>query len=57
MNDKMKQCFTPHAFMHSFAGLGVGLVLAHFWMGLATNVWIGVVIIVLAAAADMMRKS
>jgi carbon starvation protein CstA len=56
MNDKMKECFTPHALMHSLAGLGVGLVVAHFWSDLSANVWVGVGVIVVAVVLDMMRK-
>ncbi len=55
MDAKMKQCFTPHVIMHSFVGLGLGLILADIWPGLA-KWWLGLTIIVLAAIADTMRK-
>ena len=55
MDAKMKQCFTPHVYMHSAFGLGLGLILADVWPGLA-KWWLGLIILVLAAGADMMRK-
>ena len=55
MDKKMKECFTPHAIMHSAIGLGIGLILAAVVPSLA-NVMIGVVIVVVAAALDFMRK-
>lgn len=56
MDKKMKECFTPHALMHSLAGLGIGLILAALVPSLA-SVLIGVVVVVIAAALDFMRKS
>lgn len=56
MTDKMKSCFTPHVMMHALFGLGLGLVIAHFWANLADNVWIGVGAMVVAVVLDMMRK-
>ena len=56
MNDKMKQCFTPHVLMHSLFGLGLGLILADIWDSLA-KWWIGVIILVVAIVLDMMRKA
>ncbi len=53
---KMKDCFAPHVLMHSLFGLGLGLVLAHFWTNLSANVWIGVGAMVVAVALDMLRK-
>ncbi len=55
MNAKMKECFTPHALMHSLAGFGIALILASFIPGLA-NLWLGVIILVVGMAWDMMRK-
>ncbi len=55
MNAKMKSCFTPHAMMHSFFGLGLGLLLAALFVGLA-SVWLGVVLMVVAFVLDWMRK-
>ena len=55
MNDKMKECFTPHAVMHSLFGLGLGVLLVSLFPGLAVA-WLGGLIIVGAVAADMMRK-
>lgn len=52
----MKDCFTPHVMMHSLIGLGLGLIIAHFWMGLAGNVWYGVALVVTGAVLDFMRK-
>ena len=56
MNAKMKECFTPHAMMHSLMGLGLGLILAALVPSLA-SVLIGGVIVVAAVVLDMMRKS
>lgn len=55
MDKKMKECMQPHALMHSLAGLGVGLLLATLVPALQM-VWLGVVIVVVAVAMDMMRK-
>jgi 1,4-dihydroxy-2-naphthoate octaprenyltransferase len=55
MNAKMKQCFTPHVLMHSLFGLGIGLILADVWSGVA-KWWIGVIILVVATVLDMMRN-
>lgn len=55
MNAKMKECFTPHAFMHNLMGLGVGLLLASLVSGLA-NMWLGLALIVIAMVTDSMRK-
>ncbi len=55
MNKIMKECFTGHLVMHSIFGLGLGLLLASFFAGLA-NVWIGLILIVVAIVLDMMRK-
>ncbi len=51
----MKECFTPHAMMHSLFGLGLGLLLAAIFPGLA-KVWIGLVLMIVAFALDYMRK-
>jgi hypothetical protein len=56
MNRKMKDCFTPHIYMHSLFGLGLGLLVADIWGGLA-KWWLGIILMVLAAVLDMMRKS
>ena len=56
-SDKMKACFTPHVLMHSLFGLGLGFFLAHFWTSLSTNVWIGVVLMVVAVVLDAMGRS
>jgi 1,4-dihydroxy-2-naphthoate octaprenyltransferase len=55
MKGKMKDCFTPHIYMHSLFGLGLGLVLADIWGDLA-KWWIGLILIVVAVLLDMMRK-
>ena len=55
MNDKMKDCFTPHVMMHSLLGLGLGIVLLHFVPSLQ-NLWLGVGLIVVAMVLDMTRK-
>lgn len=55
MSKKMKECFSGHALMHSLLGLGLGLLLASFFQGLA-NMWIGLILIAVAVVLDMMRK-
>lgn len=55
MNAKMKECFTPHAMMHSLFGLGLGIVLVNFIPTL-NMLWLGVILIVVALGLDMMRK-
>lgn len=55
MNAKMKACFAPHVIMHSLLGFGLALVLASFIPALA-NLWLGLVLMVVAVIADMMRK-
>jgi uncharacterized membrane protein len=56
MNAKMKSCFTPHIYMHSLFGLGLGLVIADLWSGTA-NWWVGVIVMAAATILDMMRKA
>ncbi len=55
MNAKMKACFTPHTMMHSLFGLGLGILLTALVPGLSM-IWLGLVLMVVAVAADMMRK-
>ena len=55
LDKKMKECFTPHAMMHNLMGVGVGLILAALMPSLGT-VMVGLVVIVVAAVLDMMRK-
>lgn len=55
MNEKMKQCFGGHVLMHGLVGLGLGFLLSSLVPSLA-NLWLGVVLIVIGIAADMMRK-
>ncbi len=55
MEDKMKECFAPHAIYHSLFGLGLGYLLAALFPVLA-NIWLGVVLMVVAIALDKMRK-
>jgi hypothetical protein len=56
MNGKMKDCFTPHAIMHSLIGFGLGLLVGAIF---AQMLWLGiiaVVIVIVGTAWDMMRK-
>ncbi len=55
MNEKVKECFTPHVMMHSLFGLGLGLTLAALIPGLA-SVLLGVIMMVAATALDYSRK-
>lgn len=56
MNKNMKGCFTPHVYMHSLFGLGLGLILADIWPSLAMW-WIGLILIVVGCLGHMMFKS
>jgi len=55
MNEKLKECFTPHAMMHNLMGLGLGVVLVSLVPALA-NLWLGVVLVVVAMFLDYNRK-
>lgn len=55
MEAKMKECFKPHALMHSLMGLGLGLVLVSLVPSFA-NLWLGVGLVVVAMVLDYMRK-
>lgn len=55
MNDKMKDCFTPHVLMHSLFGLGLGIMLTALVPALSMF-WLGLVVVVVALGLDMMRK-
>ncbi len=55
MDKKMKECFTPHAMMHSLMGLGLGILLVNLIPGL-NIAWLGITIVVVAIVLDMMRK-
>ncbi len=55
MNAKMKDCFTPHAMMHSLFGLGLGILLVSLIPSLQMA-WLGLVLMVVAFALDAMRK-
>lgn len=55
MDGKMKECFTPHAMMHSLFGLGLGITLVALVPSLSM-LWLGVVLMVVSVILDMMRK-
>ena len=55
MNAKMKECFTPHAIMHSLFGLGLGITLVALLPSLSI-LWFGIVLMIVAVGADAMRK-
>ena len=55
MNKKMKECFTPHVLMHSLVGLGIGITLVSLFPALGM-LWLGILIIIIGAVWDMMRK-
>lgn len=55
MDKKMKECFTPHAMMHSLMGIGLGIILVNIIPGL-NSLMLGVVIAAVAIILDMMRK-
>lgn len=58
MDKMMKECFKPHALVHSLAGLGVGLLLVGWMPNLAMNgVMYGLIVIVLAIVLDFMVQS
>ena len=56
MDAKMKSCFTPHVLMHSLFGLGLG-VLAVALIPRLGIWWLGLVLMAIAVALDMTRKS
>ncbi|EKD65076.1 MAG: hypothetical protein ACD_50C00197G0003 [uncultured bacterium] len=55
MDAKLKECFTPHAMLHSLFGLGLGILITALIPALSLA-WLGFVIIVVALVADYMRK-
>jgi len=55
-NPKIKECFTPHIYMHSLFGLGLGILIASLWSGVS-KWWIGVIVMAVATVLDMMRKA
>jgi len=55
MNGKKKACFTPHVMTHSLIGLGLGLLLTAIFPALSSVV-LGLVVIVVGVALDMMKK-
>ncbi len=55
MDKKMKECFTPHAMMHSLVGLGLGILAVNFFPAL-NSVMIGLVVVVVGIVLDYMRK-
>lgn len=55
MEAKMKECFKPHAVMHTVMGVGLGLVLVSLAPGL-NNLWLGVGLVAVAAVVDYTRK-
>lgn len=55
MSEKVKSCFTPHIYMHSLFGLGLGVLIVSLFPGLAMW-WLGVLLMVVATVWDMMRK-
>ncbi len=58
MDKMMKECFTPHALVHSLAGLGVGLVLVGLMPNLAmSGVMYGIIVVVVAIVLDFMVQS
>lgn len=55
MDNMMKECMKPHALAHGITGLGVGLLAAHFWPGLA-GLWVGVGVLVLGIIVDFVTN-
>ena len=55
MNDKIKECFTPHVLMHSLFGLGLGIFLTALFPSLSI-LWLGLVLMVVSVVLDYMRK-
>lgn len=55
MDKKIKECFTPHAMMHSLFGLGLGITAVALIPSLSI-LWLGIVIMVVAVVADYLRK-
>ena len=55
MDKKMKECFTPHAMMHSLFGLGLGMTLVSLFPSFGV-LWLGLLVMVVAVVLDMTRK-
>lgn len=55
MNAKMKSCMTPHVMMHGLFGLGLGIFLSALIPAIS-NIWVGLIIMVIAVVLDAMRK-
>jgi hypothetical protein len=57
MNQKMKECMTPHALLHTLTGIGVGLILAGLSPGIyGMAVTLGVVLTGLGIVGEFFRK-
>lgn len=52
----MKDCFEPHVLMHALFGLGLGILITHFFPMLAIG-YLGGGLMAAAIVLDMMRKS
>lgn len=52
MKMDLKRCFTTHALLHNLFGIGLGLVLVALIPALEGALVLGVVVIVVALAAD-----
>ncbi len=55
MSKKMMSCFSYHVILHSLFGLGLGILLATLIPSLL-NVWVGIVVMIVALILDAMRK-
>lgn len=56
MNEKMKECFAPHAMMHNLFGIGLGILLVALIPSL-NIAWLGLALIAVALVVDSMRKA
>ncbi len=55
LSAKQKECFKPHAVMHSLFGLGLGILLVTLVPSLAM-MWLGLGIMAVAVVLDATRK-
>lgn len=55
MNKKMRECFTPHAMIHSLTGVGIGIIAANL-IPILNSLMVGLIVLVIGIIWDMMRK-
>jgi len=57
MDQKMKECLTPHALLHTIGGIGIGLILTGLSPSIAGSaVTFGVILVLGMVAGEFVRK-